>query len=343
MLFAKYFPYLSFHNSSFYRKGQLIFNNEDTELSFYVTIFNDSISEPDETFLVTLSNATGGAVIGPNGNLEVNILSNGNPYGRIEFAMKFRNIVVDEKLRDWVLYLEVLREQGSYGKVIVAWNKTDNVSGSGRHGDNDVYPASGEIVFLEGETKKTINLTIVADDIPEVNEVFEVRLVRRTVKRRRCLFPSRFDCTLYCNYVSFHFSLTSLVEDGSGLPNQGATINAARSTSIIIIRANDEPHGIVGWQRTNLLAQESEATNSTVQLIIERQLGSIGDIKVLYSTREATTNASAIEKPAVPNQDFVPVTSEVIMADGVNMTNISIHVIHVSLIILSAFEWLNSL
>ena len=160
-------------HSWFYREGELIFDNGDTELSFFVTIFNDSISEPDETFMVALSNATGGSVIGQNGNLEVNILSNGNPYGRIQFALGTAYVVVEERPRDWVLRLDVLREQGNYGEVIVMWNSTGNISG--RPGDNDVYPTSGEIVFMAGESKKTINLTILADDLPEVNEVFQVR------------------------------------------------------------------------------------------------------------------------------------------------------------------------
>lgn len=159
----------------FYRKGQLIFNQDDTELSFYVTIFNDSISEPDETFTVALSNATGGSVIGQNGNLEVNILSNGNPYGRIEFAMASGYIVVEERSLDWLLSIEVLREQGNYGEVIVAWNSSGNTSQTGSHAGDDVFPFSGEVVFMAGETRKTINLTIAADDIPEVNEVFHVR------------------------------------------------------------------------------------------------------------------------------------------------------------------------
>lgn len=168
---------LSHIANSYYRKGHLTFNNGDTELSFYVTIFNDTISEPDEKFTVVLSNATGGSVIGPDGNLEVNILSSGNPYGRIEFAMASAYVVVEERTRDWVLHLEVLREQGNYGEVIVAWNSSGNASANGRHGDRDVYPSSGEIVFLEGETRKTINLTIIADNIPEVNKVFQVRYV----------------------------------------------------------------------------------------------------------------------------------------------------------------------
>ena len=126
-------------------------------------------------FAVVLSNATGGSVIGPDGSLEVNILSSGNPYGRIEFAMASTYELVEERMRDWVLRLEVLRKQGNYGEVIVAWNSSGNASASGRNGDYDVYPFSGEIVFMQGETRKTINLTIIADNIPEVNEVFQVR------------------------------------------------------------------------------------------------------------------------------------------------------------------------
>ena len=83
--------------------------------------------------------------------------------------------LVEERMRDWVLRLEVLRKQGNYGEVIVAWNSSGNASANGRNGDYDVYPFSGEIVFMQGETRKTINLTIIADNIPEANEVFQVR------------------------------------------------------------------------------------------------------------------------------------------------------------------------
>ena len=54
--------------------------------------------------------------MGPDGNLEVNILSSGNPYGRIEFAMASIYELVEERMRDWVLRLEVLRKQGNYGE-----------------------------------------------------------------------------------------------------------------------------------------------------------------------------------------------------------------------------------
>ena len=151
----------------------MIFENDDTELSFFVTLFNDTISEPDETFLVSLNNPTGGAIVGPAKDLQVKILSNGNPYGRVEFDPGSVSVVAMEKARDYVIHLEVLRQQGIYGEVVVAWNTTGN--GTSRHGG--IIPTSGEIVFAEGESRSTINLTIHADDIPEVNEVVVVRFV----------------------------------------------------------------------------------------------------------------------------------------------------------------------
>lgn len=130
-------------------------------------------------------------------------------------------------------------------------------------------------------------------------------------------------------YVCHHSSLNSLIRNGSDITNNGATINAARSTLTVIILANDDPHGVVGWMRTVALAQESEAINSTIQLLIERKGGTLGDIKVHYGTVKANHNDSVNEKPAVPWHDYVPVSDEIVIAHGINMTNISLQVIHV--------------
>lgn len=137
--------------------------------------------------------------------------------------------------------------------------------------------------------------------------------------------------------------MTSLIEDGSNLPNQGATINSAQSTVTVLVRSNDDPHGIVGWLRTIVIAQETEATNNTVRLLVERRAGVIGDIKVSFSTVMARTNVSVNERPALPGKDFIPVSDEVLMANGVNLTNISIRVIHVSLTSLYCSEYINQI
>ena len=83
-----------------------------------------------------------------------------------------------------------------------------------------------------------------------------------------------------------------------------------------------------------MLTQESEAINSTVQLVIERLLGTFGDIEISYRTVEARSNSSFNERPAVPYQDFIPGANRIVMADGVNISTISINVIHVRLMML---------
>lgn len=49
-------------------------------------VLEDFVPENTETFFVTLVNPTGGATIGPKNKISVNILSNDNAHGIIEFA-----------------------------------------------------------------------------------------------------------------------------------------------------------------------------------------------------------------------------------------------------------------
>lgn len=51
-----------------------------------VYVFQDTIPEDTETFYVTLRNPVGGAEIGLDNRIAVNILSNDNAHGVIEIA-----------------------------------------------------------------------------------------------------------------------------------------------------------------------------------------------------------------------------------------------------------------
>ncbi|MFQ5400301.1 MAG: Calx-beta domain-containing protein, partial [Anaerolineae bacterium] len=44
--------------------GTLTFGDGETSKTFTVTILNDSVNDPDETVILALINATGGAVLG---------------------------------------------------------------------------------------------------------------------------------------------------------------------------------------------------------------------------------------------------------------------------------------
>ena len=55
-------------------------------LMIAVDVIDDSIPEVDETFLIQLSNATGGAILSAESALPVTILTNDAAHGLIGFA-----------------------------------------------------------------------------------------------------------------------------------------------------------------------------------------------------------------------------------------------------------------
>lgn len=63
--------------------------------------------------------------------------------------------------------LPIVRIAGTIGTVAVQWRATVN----GRPAVGDIRPASGEVSFAPGETMKTLRVEILADDVPEIQEV----------------------------------------------------------------------------------------------------------------------------------------------------------------------------
>lgn len=76
------------HDIYFYfcRTITLTFEPGQRLRSTSVEVLEDFLPENTETFFVTLVNPTGGATIGPKNKISVNILSNDNAHGIIEFA-----------------------------------------------------------------------------------------------------------------------------------------------------------------------------------------------------------------------------------------------------------------
>lgn len=63
--------------------------------------------------------------------------------------------------------VSILRNAGTIGTVVVQWQATVN----GNLAVGDIRPTSGEVRFAPGETMKTLQLEIFADDVPEITEV----------------------------------------------------------------------------------------------------------------------------------------------------------------------------
>ena len=110
------------------------------------------------------------------------------------------------------------------------------------------------MVFLSGQSVSTLTLTVLADTMPELNEVTRV-------------------------------SLTGISENGvpsGGDQSRGATIITGQSTSFITVTANDAPHGVVSWAVNTTNTAELEGVDSMIELVIVREFGTIGDIIISY-------------------------------------------------------------
>lgn len=107
-------------------------------------------------------------------------------------------------------------------------------------------------------------------------------------------------------------------------------LNTASVTAMFIIPANDNPHGVISWKQALVISQEDGPTNVTLSVYIMRQFGLIGDIVVSYETVQLASVANGDERVAVAGVDYKAVRSTVDIPDGVNSTQITLDIMHVS-------------
>ena len=150
--------------------GMLVFADGETSKTIDVTILEDVTYEGDETFTVTLSNALGGVTLGTQSSAEITITENDPvpPSGVLQFSGATYSTTEDSAN----VVLTVTRTSGSFGEVSVDYTATDGTATA----SNDYQVASGTLVFADGETSKTIDVTILDDVTYEGDEVFTLAL-----------------------------------------------------------------------------------------------------------------------------------------------------------------------
>jgi uncharacterized delta-60 repeat protein len=140
--------------------------------SFSVPIVNDTAEEPSETFTVTLSNPTGGAVLGVPATETVTIENDDEPNGVLDFSVS--EVTVTE---GGDVTLTVERTSGSYGAVSVDY-QTFNSSAVA---PQDFTAASGTLNWPDGDTTtRSFTITTNDDDVDEPAEEFDVLLSNPT-------------------------------------------------------------------------------------------------------------------------------------------------------------------
>lgn len=134
-----------------------------------ITIVDDAIAEPEEAFSVTLSNPQGGATINL-GSSNVTIFDND---GGGDFSID--DVVVNEN--DQQATVTVTRANDNNSAASVFWETQDGTA-QDENGSNDYTSASGELIWLDGDTSntRTITIEVIADGITEIPETFVVAI-----------------------------------------------------------------------------------------------------------------------------------------------------------------------
>ncbi len=190
--------------------GTLTFGPGEISKSFSVRIFEDTLSEGNETLTLALSNPTGGAAIVGTNSVSLTIIDND-----VAFSFSTPAYVVNEG--DSGVTITVRRDNGSNGVVSVFYKTTDG-SATNRLdyiGKTNTASTTNTLVFADGELFKTFTIPILEDTLVEGDETFSVALFGPSAGAQLAS-PSNAIVTIVDNDSSLSFSSTNYVVDESG-------------------------------------------------------------------------------------------------------------------------------
>ncbi|XP_053910929.1 adhesion G-protein coupled receptor V1 [Cuculus canorus] len=224
----------------------------ETSKAVPIYIINDINPEVEESFYVQLLNqTTGGALLGSLTRAIITIEASDDPFG--SFVFQITKFTVEEpELGSVIVNLPIIRNAGTLGNVTVQWAATID----GHLADADLHPASGNVTFAPGEAIQMLLLEILADDVPEIEEIVHVELIRAS--------------------------------------NGGAI--GSDSVANIIIPANDNPYGTVFFHQSLYRIQEPLERNLLANITVRRSGGKFGRLQIFYSTSETDVVTLAMEQ-----------------------------------------------
>ncbi|TWU57387.1 Calx-beta domain-containing protein [Rubripirellula reticaptiva] len=155
--------------------GTLTFADGETSKTITVAITDDAADESDETFTVTLSNATGGATLGTTTVSTATIVDN-DTVTPIPGVLSISPATVSVGEAAGNATFTVTRTGGSDGAVTVGYTTANGTATAG----SDYTANNGTVSFADGETSKTISVAILNDTVEESNETFTVTLSNTT-------------------------------------------------------------------------------------------------------------------------------------------------------------------
>ena len=152
--------------------GQLDFADTNAMKTFTVTIRGDNTPEPDETFTVTLSNATTGAQIEGNGTAKGTITNDdGSGLSIADMSLVEGNGATTQMM----FRVSVIPPSSS--QITYSWATSNNAGGNAATAGTDYTATTRSNVNIAANTPfDTISVPILGDSTPEPDETFTVTL-----------------------------------------------------------------------------------------------------------------------------------------------------------------------
>lgn len=143
--------------------GTLTFSTGQTSRTFSVPITTDTDSESNETFTVTLSDPSAGGILRATATATITD----------DDGLAIGNVTITEgNGGGTVTATATVTLTANASPVTVDWATVNGTAEAG----SDYTAASGSLTFAPGETSKTIEVTVAADDLWEANEAFRIVL-----------------------------------------------------------------------------------------------------------------------------------------------------------------------
>ena len=255
--------------------GYISFPAGTATTSLTLNSIDDSIPEPSQNFVLSLSNVDGGARLsGSQDTAIITLLKSDSSNGVFGFDPDSIASVIDEP---GMVTLSVNRSRGNFDGVTVTWEVREAVRGVVAIEDFD--PATGYITFEDGEIQQSFTVTALDETVPELDEEFVVVLTSAVANDNET-------------------SSTSL---------SGASIDASRSQSALNITENDFPYGVMEFATSppipgepialatampSILVDESDGS---VMVHVVRAQGTVGDVSIEYFTSDGTATDQGVE------------------------------------------------
>jgi len=147
----------------------LTFADGETIKAISIELINDDVYEPDETFIVQLSNLIGGGALGASTSTVTISDDDPTPEAGV-LEVEHENYKVNESALS--LSINVIRTGGDFGEVSVDVSSSNSSATAGEDYESTIQT----ITFSDGEVLKSATLYITDDSLYEGDETFHINL-----------------------------------------------------------------------------------------------------------------------------------------------------------------------